>query len=319
VPELGVQVFRYSGIQGSGGAPPEDLNTRTPEHLNTRTPLRVAWIAEIPVPYRVGLYRRLREPGARGAGGGLDLKLFFCSATQKDRDWTVSLEGVPHVVLRGATAAVRPREQFFLRINPQVWPELSRFRPDVVVVGGYAHVTMQLAMLWCLRTGTPYAINSETHERVRGQGSGGRGQSGKGLRSRASLTLPFLSAVGCRLSSAALKRFFVRRAGVGLPAGTLARDYLISLGGPAKRMFILPNTCPVDQFARESACARRRRAALREELGLGPGPVVLFVGRLTPAKGLDTLLRAFANIRCSGVQVFRCSGGVGPSSEHPNT
>jgi len=89
-------------------------------------------------------------------------------------------------------------------------------------------------------------------------------------------------------------------------------------------MFFLPNTCPVDRFARESARARCRRAALRAELGLGPGPVLLFVGRLTPVKGLDTLLQAFRRsgvqaFGCSGVQVFGCSGGPETLPEHPNT
>jgi glycosyltransferase involved in cell wall biosynthesis len=122
------------------------------------------------------------------------------------------------------------------------------------------------------------------------------------------------SAVGSRLV-AALKRFFIAGAAAGLPAGTLARDYLISHGGPAERMFILPNTCPIDRFARESAQARSRRAALREEWGLGSGPVALSVGRLTPVKGLDTLLRAFAH---SGDQAIRRSGVQGDRPEHLN-
>jgi glycosyltransferase involved in cell wall biosynthesis len=246
-------------------------------------------VAEIPAPYRVGLYRRLREEV------GIDLKLLFCSTTQADRDWTVSLEGVPHVVMRGRTLRVRPREQFFLRINPQVWRELDRFNPHAVVVGGYAHVTMQLAMLWCRRTGTPYLINSESHRQ-------GTEQSGKG-RGRWPGSV---AAMGRSLVNA-VKRFFIRGAAAGLPAGTLARDCLVSYGGPAERMFALPNTCDVERFARESERARNRRAELRTELGLGSGPVVLYVGRLAPVKGLDTLLQAFGH---SGVQ--------GAGSERPN-
>src|SRR5206468_2181192 len=124
---------------------------------------------------------------------------------------------------------------------------------------------------WCRRTGTPYVINSESH----GGGTAGRRDGGTAGRrdgatgrggDPASGVPPSprpLVAPSRRRLAAALKRFFVRRAAAGLPAGTLARDYLISLGGPAERMFFLPNTCPVDRFARESARARCRRAALR--------------------------------------------------------
>src|SRR5207244_8234529 len=113
-------------------------------------------------------------------------------------------------------------------------------KPDVVVVGGYAHITMQLAMLWCRRTGTPYLINSESHGRGRGQGPGTArnernvGQSDKGIRALLSLLAP-----GPWLLTPALKRFFIRGAAAGLPAGTLARDHLVSYGGPPDRMFLL--------------------------------------------------------------------------------
>jgi glycosyltransferase involved in cell wall biosynthesis len=267
--------------------------SRVPAKRVDRSSPRVAWVAEIPAPYRVGLYRRLREEA------GIDLKLLFCSATQADRDWTVSLEGVPHVVMRGHTLRVRPREQFFLRVNPQVWRELDRFNPHVVVVGGYAHVTMQLAMLWCRRTGTPYLINSESHQQGTKEAEKGRG---RWRGSVAAAGRPLVNAV---------KRFFIRGAAAGLPAGTLARDCLVSYGGPAERMFALPNTCDVERFARESERSRNRRAELRMELGLGSGPVVLYVGRLAPVKGLDTLLQAFAALQrsCAGTRASRLTPG----------
>jgi glycosyltransferase involved in cell wall biosynthesis len=41
------------------------------------------------------------------------------------------------------------------------------------------------------------------------------------------------------------------------------------------------------------------RAAVREELGLGKGPVLVFCGRLHPRKGADHLLRAFRTVRTS--------------------
>lgn len=235
--------------------------------LDRRLSARVAWVTEVPVPYRVRLYRRLIEEA------GIDLKLLFCSPAQAGRNWSVSLDGVPHVMLPGRSFRIRvnSREHLFLRVNAQVWRELSRFDPDIVVVGGYAHITMQLAMLWCRRRGRPYLINSESHH----------------WRTRAGL-LRTLKRIPVR--------FYISGAAAGLAVGTLAREYLVSYGGPADRMFILPNTCDVERFARESSRARSRRAAIRAELGLGPGPVFLYAGALAPEKNLDVLLRALATV-----------------------
>jgi glycosyltransferase involved in cell wall biosynthesis len=226
--------------------------------------VRVAWVAEVPVPYRVRLYRRLREEA------GIDLKVLFCTASQAGRGWTAPLDDVPHIVLPGRSFRVRvnSREHLHLRVNPSVCRELTLFQPDLVIVGGYAHFTMQWAMLWCRRTGTPYLLNSESHH-----------WRSRGGWLRALKRLPV--------------RFFVHGAAAGLPVGSLAREYLVSYGGPADRMFLLPNTCDVAWFARESERARAQRALLRARLRLGVGPVALYVGALAPEKDLGTLLRAF--------------------------
>jgi glycosyltransferase involved in cell wall biosynthesis len=75
-------------------------------------------------------------------------------------------------------------------------------------------------------------------------------------------------------------------------------------------MFLLPNTCDVTWFGRESARARQRRAALRAQLGLRAGPVVLYVGRLVHDKGVDVLLRAWRGLARSDAAL--CLVGDGP-------
>lgn len=53
----------------------------------------------------------------------------------------------------------------------------------------------------------------------------------------------------------------------------------------------------LDRFAPAwSAVARERRARLRAEQGLGDGPMILFVGRLSPKKGADVLVRAMDEV-----------------------
>ncbi len=69
--------------------------------------------------------------------------------------------------------------------------------------------------------------------------------------------------------------------------GHLLRQY----GAEAARIAVIPCGVDTDLFV------PGERTAARVALGLDDGPLVLYVGRMTPVKGLDTLLDAFARLR----------------------
>jgi D-inositol-3-phosphate glycosyltransferase len=71
-------------------------------------------------------------------------------------------------------------------------------------------------------------------------------------------------------------------------------------GADLSRVRVIPCGVDVDLFR------PGEQAAARARLGLGPGPILLFVGRLTPIKGLETLLRALARL----VSEPRAPGGL---------
>jgi len=85
---------------------------------------------------------------------------------------------------------------------------------------------------------------------------------------------------------------------------------------------VLPNGVDLDGF-RPAGDVRAARAAevdaLRHRLGLGDGPVVLFVGRLSAEKGLHTLLEAMPAVRerIPGVQVVLVGEWAGLRSPLP--
>jgi glycosyltransferase involved in cell wall biosynthesis len=91
---------------------------------------------------------------------------------------------------------------------------------------------------------------------------------------------------------------------------------LRSRPGWAERVFVAPNSldqCPI-QAARAAWIADPARlAAFRRQHGLEPGPVVLFVSRLSPEKHVDRLLRATARLRAEHphLRLLIVGAGVG--------
>ncbi len=89
---------------------------------------RVAMVTNIPAPYRLPIYERLATVH------GLDLRVFFCSGREPDRHWELDPSRVPHAFLRERCLAWSGR---FIHANPDVWPRLREFGPDVVITTGF--------------------------------------------------------------------------------------------------------------------------------------------------------------------------------------
>jgi D-inositol-3-phosphate glycosyltransferase len=76
-------------------------------------------------------------------------------------------------------------------------------------------------------------------------------------------------------------------------------DLAWHVGADPARVRVIPCGVDVELFRPRAA------APARERLGLGAGHVLLFVGRLTPIKGLETLLRALSVLRSDGLSAAR--------------
>ena len=88
-----------------------------------------------------------------------------------------------------------------------------------------------------------------------------------------------------------LKGPFLRRLRAMIAVSEAVRVGLLASGIAPRRLLTIPNGVGEPEPG-------RNRPALRAELGLAPdGPVVGFVGRLCPAKGVETLLRAVSVLR----------------------
>jgi glycosyltransferase involved in cell wall biosynthesis len=71
-------------------------------------------------------------------------------------------------------------------------------------------------------------------------------------------------------------------------------DELKEEGFPQEKCYYIPNGVDIDRFR---PLAPDEKKQLRKELGYEHGPVVVYVGRLVPAKRVDTLIRSWERVR----------------------
>ncbi len=67
--------------------------------------------------------------------------------------------------------------------------------------------------------------------------------------------------------------------------------HYVSVGVAASRVHVIPNGVRLDEFRDLPP-----RGSFRRAFGLGDGPLIVFVGKITPRKGVDVLLRALARL-----------------------
>jgi glycosyltransferase involved in cell wall biosynthesis len=84
------------------------------------------------------------------------------------------------------------------------------------------------------------------------------------------------------------------------------RRQLESLGVAVSRIAVVPNPIDLNEFEPAPAGVR-----FRERHGLGDGPILMILAKLTPRKGADVALRAFEQIRDANVRLVIAGSDMG--------
>jgi glycosyltransferase involved in cell wall biosynthesis len=231
--------------------------------------VRCAVLPPVPVPYREPLFARLAERGR------LDPTVIYQSGRQpgwdQRPDWFPERHAYHSVVLRswqrrrlGRTPVVVPRG---------LGRALSELDPACVVSWEYGPATLR-SLVWCGRRRRPLVIFSELTP-----------------ASERDLPSPQLR----------LHRLLARRATGFVAASSGARERLLAMGIPSKRIEVSLQSADVARFSQ------------RRDPGRRDGPVrVLSVGRLVSDKNVRALLEAFAEagLRKDEAELEIC--GTGP-------
>ena len=213
--------------------------------------MRLALLTEIPAPFRLPLF------GALAAK--VELRVFFLAANDPRRNYPPYEADFPSEVLPGKDVEAGGR---WLVLNVGVVGRLRRFRPDLVLVGGWNQPAFWQALLYARLARVPLVVWVESTARDE--------RTGRGPAERA-------------------KRAVVRAAAAFVVPGRAAAEYVRSLG--AEQVVVAPNAIDLGVFRPRT----ESRTELRAKLGLD-GVTFLCVSRLSPEKGVDVLVRAFDGV-----------------------
>ncbi len=248
-------------------------------------PPRLAIVLSHPVQYYSPWFRWM------AARSSINLRVFYLwnAGVERTRDpqfgktfaWDVDLlSGYEHEFV--PNTARRPGTDHFAGLrNPTLTARLEAWRPDAVLVFGYNYASHLRLILWARLAGRPLIFRGDSHLLGRGK-------------------LPWSK----RLPLSLLYRQFDAFACVG----EANRDYFLTCGVPPKKIFRVPH-CVDRAFFTATSEALAEADRLRASLGLDGKRIILFAGKLVPAKQPRELLSAFIELAPVGTALVFVGDG----------
>jgi glycosyltransferase involved in cell wall biosynthesis len=103
-----------------------------------------------------------------------------------------------------------------------------------------------------------------------------------------------------------------RRADAVVAYGEHVKRFVVERRGHGEDVFVAPQAVEPELFAR--SVSDEEIQGFRDAEQLGDGPLVLYVGRLVPEKGVDVLLEAWNRVRTDATLVLIGEGSVAPAA-----
>jgi glycosyltransferase involved in cell wall biosynthesis len=249
------------------------MATSAPSPTNSRRKLAI--LTNVLAPYRLPILERLSER--------FEVTVLY-SGEEGNRDEWKRLEhqarGYKVKRASGFTLVWTKRrdgaalDTRYLHVNPGFFTQLLRVRPDAIISNEMGFRSLMALVYGALLRRPVWVWWGGTRHTERGIGT--------------------------------IKRLFRRglvpRVRHWFSYGLSSTEYLVSLGVAPERVVELQNCVPESRY----------RCSTAPAVEVEPKPVVLFVGRLVPGKGVDLLLRAAARAQADGRTFSTLIAGDGP-------
>lgn len=252
-------------------------------------------LQDIVPSYRVPAFRKL------AAQPGIDLTVFYSrpgrASSGENLQNSAQLEGfraveLPLVEIGGSTW------------QPHIIVRLLRERPDVLIAGQGGRVDVLLALLLTRLLGIRFlwflgGVHSRDPEQIRAQMSRGR--------------------LNRWFGRANPRELIARRADGLIVYSEHARSFYAGRGFDPRCIWVAPNspdTEALELAARDWKAQPAMLAAERRRLAPADKPLLFLLGRLNAGRKVDTLLRALARLRATGIEAALVI--VGDGAERPS-
>jgi glycosyltransferase involved in cell wall biosynthesis len=200
-----------------------------------------------------------------------------------DRQVPACLDAADVRIFPNLSNAAAYHLQFFLPLGLAGYLRGHAGEFDIAHLHGCHHVPGSLAARYLRRAGVPYVLTPNG-------------------------TAPYIERrrTAKRLFDATIGRGMLEGAQRVIAVSRAERAQLEALGVAGSRIAVVPNPLDTTEFTGVP------RGAFRARCGIPPDqPVVLYLGKLTPRKRLDTLVEAFAALRRPGARLVIAGNDMG--------
>lgn len=235
--------------------------------------MRLRWVTWWPAPYWRDRFNELSNRA------GLDLDVVFLAAHARIQGWKTDPE---RWVFRYRVIRKQGDKSGYFRFRwrlPNPWP-LVRGSFDVLVMP-YADMRCMAAVFWCWIIKRPYILfvaNTPYDNR------------------------------NVKKAKEWMKGILFRNAAGLFATGIEQRNYILGYGVIAEKIYVIGNPSVIGHAY--DTVGAVKKAAFKSARGLGDEVIIVYVGRLSEEKGLETLVRAVAMLHDFDVHLLMI--GTGP-------
>ncbi len=201
------------------------------------------------------------------------------SRTAAAREWS---HGVDVRIFRNVSNRLAYHLQFFTPMGLRAHLRAVAASFDVAHLHACHHLPGAIAAAALTRASVPYVLSPNGTARP--------------IERRVVAKRAFSATMGRHVLSGAARVLAVTR---------VEHDQLATLGVASSRITVVPNPLDDERDARPDA------ARFRSAHGLGDGRLVLFLGKLTPRKGVEDLIQAFSRLRLADAMLVIAGNDMG--------